>query len=833
MSKRRTLSSLFMRTGVLPCSLLLVTFVLTTLRLSAQMPGGKEAATAGVGQIRGRIVDSVSSRAVTTGSLTVRRAADSSFAGGSLPKADGTFQVDGLVAGRYTLRIRALGFGQVIRGDIVISDSKSIVDIGIIKLNTVAAKLEGQKVVAEREDLVVAPDRNSYSTKTMTVAAGGSAIDVLRHIPQVEVDGSQKVSLRGNENVVIQINGRSTPLRGEQLGMFLTQLPAGTLKAVEVATSPSAKSDPEGTAGIINLVLNQDAEIGLSGGLFANTSSTGLVDLGTNAGKQQGPLTLFVSGNLYRDDRTTSGTIARENLALPGPSYVQTRMSGTNQPLSGGGTVRSEYRFNDRDALSFDGFLFGGRNAINNASYYTAFDGTRRVIGLFNQVNESALGNSSQDYALAVRRQGTATTTEFSAEVEYTNNYNRGEVQLSGVVVEADVTTPASIQREWDNSNGHLRTWTVKTDYAKPFSVRTKLEGGYLGRRRSTASDLTASFVDSASGAFVPSAARSTMFDYKEEVNAVYVVLSQQVMKVQTQAGLRLEDASTHLDLPRSAFSFDKHYQSVYPSAILSYRLTDTRQAKASYSRRVSRPDPQQLSPAEYRQDTRNVSRGNPALRAEYTDAMELSIMDAHSWGSIQINPYLLHTAHAVRNIRFVDSAGVSVSTFDNVASTLTTGADFNVSVRHGPLSGSGGGSLYHYSSDATNLSGDLSVRAVVWSLRGNATWKFSPLLDAQVFANYRAPYAREGGSQIAQAFMNASARYKAWGDHGNIALRISDPFRLQKFGYRTANSTVMESTERYFGARAIYVTISRTFGEAIKLRDKEPEADQKPPVSP
>ena len=822
-----------MRTCMFPRLLLVATLVVASHRLSAQTPAGTRPITAGIGEIHGTITDSASGRPVTTGSVTVRRAGDSSFAGGSLPRADGTFRVDGLMAGRYTLRIRALGFSQVIRGDIVISAGKPTVDVGIIMLSTVAATLKGRDVVAEREDIVVAPDRNIYSTKNMSAAAGGTAIDVLRNIPQVEVDGSQKVSLRGNENVVIQINGRSTPLRGEQLGMFLAQLPAGTLKTVEVATNPSAKSDPEGTAGIINIVLNQDAELGLSGGLFAGTSSTGYLDVGANVGTQQGPFTLFLSGNLYRDHRVTTGTIARENLVNPVPVFVETRIGGTNGPLSGGGTVRSEYRFNDRDALSFDGFLFGGRNAISNASYYTDFDGTRRVIGLFNQFNESALGNSSQDYALAVRRQGAPTTTQFSAEIEYTNNYNRGDVNLSGDVVQSDAATPAAIPREFDKTNGNLHTWNLKADYTKPFSVRTKLEAGVQRTQRSTANDFTASFIDSASGEFVPSGAQSTAFDYTERINAGYAVLSQQIAKVQAQAGLRLEDASTHLDLPRSAISSDNHYKSAYPSAILSYRLTDTRQVKVSYSRRVSRPNPQQLSPAEYRQDTRNVSRGNPALRPEYTDAMEVSVMDAHSWGSIQVSPYLLHTAHAVRNIQFVDSAGVSISTFDNVASTLTTGADFNVNVRHGHLSGSGGGSLYHFSSDASNLSGNLSVRAMVWSLRGSATWKFSPLVDAQVFANYRAPYAREGGSQIAQAFMNASTRYKVWGDQGSVTLRISDPFKLQKFGYRTANGTVTETNERYYGARAVYVTISRTFGEAVKLREKEPEADQRAPVSP
>ncbi|MDQ2665818.1 MAG: TonB-dependent receptor [Gemmatimonadota bacterium] len=823
-----------MRTCADPRILFVATCIIASHDLFAQTPAGARPGVTGIGEVRGTITDSVTGRAVMNGSITVRRAGDSSFAGGSLPNADGTFRVDGLVAGRYTVRIRALGFGQVIRGDIVISAGRSTVDLGIIKLNTVVATLVAQDVVAEREDIVIAPDRNIYSTKNMSAAAGGTAIDVLRNIPQVEVDGLQKVSLRGNENVVVQINGRTTPLRGEQLGRFLAQLPAGTLKAVEVATSPSAKNDPEGTAGIINLVLNQDAELGLSGGLFAATASTGqYLDLGANVGTLRGAFTLFVSGTLYRDHRLTSGTIARENLAFPVPAYVDTRMGGTNQPLSGGGTVRSEYRFNDRDVLSFDSFLFGGSNTINTTSDYTDFDGVRRVIGLFNQFNKSALGNSSQDYAFAVRHKGAPTTAEVSTEIEYTNNYNRSDVDLSGDVVEADITTPASIPREVDNTNGHLRTWKLKADYTKPFSAHTKLEAGFQGRQRSTRSDFIASFIDAAGGYFVPSVARSTGFDYEEDTKAIYAVFSQQVAKAQAQAGLRLEDASTHLDVPGSSHSYDNHYKSAFPSAILSYRLTDTRQAKLSYSRRVSRPDPQQLSPAEYRQDTRNVFRGNPALRSEYTDAMELSFMDARSWGSIQINPYLLHTAHAVRNIQFVDSTGVSVSTFDNVASTLTTGADFNASLRHGPLSGSGGGSVYYYSSDASNLSGDLSVHAIVWSLRGNAMWKVSPLLDAQVFANYRAPYAREGGSQIAQLFMNASARYKAWGDQGSITLRISDPFRLQKFGYRTANSTVIESNERYFGARAVYLNISRTFGKAVKLREKEPEADQRPPAAP
>jgi outer membrane receptor protein involved in Fe transport len=270
----------------------------------------------------------------------------------------------------------------------------------------------------------------------------------------------------------------------------------------------------------------------------------------------------------------------------------------------------------------------------------------------------------------------------------------------------------------------------------------------------------------------------------------------------------------------------DRRYASVYPSAIVSYNFTQFRSAKVSYSRRVSRPNPFQLSPIENKLDSRNVFRGNPDLRAEYTDAFELGYQESRSWGSIQLNPYLRHTQHAVRNIQFVDSTGVSVSTFDNVASTMTVGSDLNVNAHHGPVQIGGGASLYHYSSDASNLAGNLSANAMVWSARTNTTIKFGNKASAQALVFYRGPYATEGGSQIAQVSMNFGGTYKIWGDQGNIALRVSDPFKLQKFGYRTANGTVIESAERFFGTRAVFLTISRNFGKAVKLQPKQVDPD-------
>lgn len=785
------------------------------------------------GQIEGRLSESTTGASVATGSITIRRQRDTTFAGGALPKPDGTFRVEGLPPGQYTLRFRAIGYAPLTVDGLVVTADKPVLNVGTLKLTVVATKLADQQVTAERDEQQLSPDRNSYNVKNMTTAAGGTAIDVLRNIPLVEVDGSNRVSLRSNSNVVVQINGRSTPLRGDQLAIFLAQLPASMVKTVEVATNPSAKDDPEGTAGILNIILQQEVELGLSGGVNAGTASTGQVSLSGNLGKQHGRFTGFISGSLYRDNRRTSGTTSRSNLAVPVPAYVETDLAGRQHPQSSGATLRTEYRLNETDALTFDSYFYGGNFANSNASYNTNLDGARAVTGAFNQFSENAFKYLSQSYDLAFRRQGKPNTPQLTAELEYGNNDNSGENDRSGELVKEDETTPASILTEKDETTGRFPYTNVKLDYSFPISPGSKLETGFKSIWRTTANDLTASFLNAATGDFEINPDRASGFDYKENIVGAYALWSRRVSKVQLQAGMRLENANTHFTLPSISQRFDKEYWSKYPSAILSYNFSDLRQVKLSYSRRVSRPGPWQLSPIERREDSRNVFRGNPDLGADYTNSFDFALQDGRKWGSIQLSPYLRMTDHAVRDIQFIDTSGVLVRTFANVANNMSIGADLNVNYRRGPLQMYGAVSASRYKSDASNLAGNPSAQDIIWSTRMNGTWKFSPLFDVQASASYRAPHKTEGGSQLANGNIAWSARYRIWGDQGNVSLRFADPFKLQRWGYRTTSGTVVESSKRYNGSRAVFVTVTRNFGKPLKLRPRsEPEAQPSgPPI--
>lgn len=789
----------------------------------------------GAGEIHGRIVTTGTGAPVTVGSVAVLRASDSTIVGGTPPDTAGAFYIRRLATGTYIVRVRVIGFAPVIRTGVVISAAQPIVDLGTIALSQVATQLAAQTVAAEREDVTFAPDRNIYSTKNMATASGGTAIDVLRNVPSVEVNATNQVSLRGDQNVIVQINGRASPLTGDQLGNFLAQLPASAVKNVEVSTNPSAKNDPEGSAGIINIVLNQDAELGWSGGFNTATGTTGQANFSGNIGRQSGPLTLFLSYGLYRNHQETIGGSDQTNLEIPVPAFVDSHLVGSGQPLWQNATFRSEYRLTPHDALSADVLISGGLSVRDNSSFTSDLDSTDSLVGLYDQYNNQRSRNVLQDYTVGYHRTGDAKSTTFSSELRLTESKSSSHADLFGTVQQGDATTGAiAIPNEHDVTTAGNPQLTLQADYTKPFNEKTKLETGFKEIMRRTTNDFTASYLDSTTDLYDPVPSRDIDFDYKEQIGAAYAVFSRLFGKVQTQAGLRLEEAANTLllpDAPAGQQHVDNAYASAFPSGVVAYNFTPLRQLKLSYSRRISRPNPYQLDPVVMKQDARDYFVGNPTLRPQYTDALELAYQETKTWGTIQVNPYLRNTSHAVRYIQTVDSTGITTSTFDNVASTVQAGIDINVSYRHGPLTLFTGGSAYHYSSNASNLPGNLSTTAFVWSPRINASWKLTSTLDLQAFANYRSKFATEYGAQDAFVYMNFAIRQKLFNDKGSITLRVQDPFNMMAFGSVIENPAIMQSNLQNFGQRGVFLSFSRNFGQELKLRPRNP--DDEPQTTP
>jgi outer membrane receptor protein involved in Fe transport len=245
---------------------------------------------------------------------------------------------------------------------------------------------------------------------------------------------------------------------------------------------------------------------------------------------------------------------------------------------------------------------------------------------------------------------------------------------------------------ETQANDERTRNWTLTADYTRPLGERVRLETGYRGTMRQLDSDFAASLFSYGTQAYEVDASRTNAFAYDETVHAGYGVLATTLGSFDLQGGLRLERASSEFDLATTGESFENSYGSFFPSALVAFNLDDSRQLKASYSKRVERPRTQQLNPFGRVEDPLNVFRGNPYLKPEYTHSFEVGFQQSGDLGTIQLTPFYRHTTDAVRRFTTVDdSTGVATSTFRNVATTDSYGADFNTSIRRGRLTGFGG----------------------------------------------------------------------------------------------------------------------------------------------
>src|SRR5256714_1509307 len=285
---------------------------------STIVPDSRAGQLEGIGEVRGTIVAADSSAAaVPRPAIAVRGKSDGKLVTGAYGAEDGTFRIQGLRPGTYYLRVSGIGFTPLNTPEFTIDPASPTANVGSIKLSRISVTLQAVQITGEKPTVAIEPDRNTYRAKDVAPAAS-NASDVLQATPSVEVDADGKVSLRGNENVAIQINGRPTPIKGTQLAAYLKQIPANIVERIEVVPNPSAKYDPEGMAGIINIVLKTTVDLGLSAGLNTGFATPSRFNTGGNVGYQSGPVTLFGTYGFNADDRAITGLNDRSRFTPTG-----------------------------------------------------------------------------------------------------------------------------------------------------------------------------------------------------------------------------------------------------------------------------------------------------------------------------------------------------------------------------------------------------------------------------------------------------------------------------------------------------------------------------------
>ncbi len=675
--------------------LLLSLFLGFTISLFSQRPMGNGNGQMPTGIIYGKIIDSVSNKPIDAVSVqllqTKRDSATKSnkevVITGALTNSKGEFNINNIPAmGMYKLLISGIGYVPYSRNFSFIDRSAQgqgnmmgalDKDLGNIKLAIDNQLLQGVTVTGSRPAVQLGIDRKIYNVENNSIAAGGSATDVLKTVPSVSVDIDGNVSVR-NSSPQIFVDGRPTTLT-------LDQIPADQIETVEVITNPSAKYDASGgTAGILNIVLKKTRRVGYSGNVRAGIDQRGKVNLGGNFNVRQGKINFF--GNAMYNQRKSMGSGETERTSRIADSIF--KMTQTDKNINEGafmfGRAGFDYFIDNRNTITISGLLMGGNfdNSANSTivSDTTATGYSAQSTTLRETLREFQMRNTGG--SLAYVHNFPKNGHQFTADVNYFNGKNDNESDI------VNNSGGNHTFRQLQEGKGNNERVTAQIDYANPLSDKSKFETGVRLNQMKLFNENNLSFVTAAGPQIqLP---LSSKFNYTDRVWAGYVNFSSKIGEnFGYQVGLRAESSQydgqvTSYDNNNVAITnpVSINYPiSLFPSVFLSQQLKNDQSLQLNYSRRINRPGFFQLFPfiMDY-SDSLNISRGNAELRPEFTNSFELS----YSKNFDRLNNLILSvyykntndliTRYQTKEQNPINGEDVIVSTYINANSGMVSG---------------------------------------------------------------------------------------------------------------------------------------------------------------
>jgi len=791
--------------------------LLFALLCLALLPAQAQDAPDGQGRITGAVVTADDEQPLAGATVAVRNPADSSLVTGVTTDSTGAFAIDDLPYGTYTVRISFVGYTAKRLTDVRLVRTRPERDLGTVTLRTATEQLGEVTVSAERPAMEVQTDRTVYNTSKQLVTAGGSARTVLNDLPSIQVDLDGSISYRGSEGVVVHINGEPTSLSGQSLASFLQSLPAASVKRVEVISNPSAKQEPEGAAGIINIVLERNRSAGWSGGVTAGVGNNRSYTASGNVGYQSGAWRFFTNYGFRGGAEDEGGSRFRRNLTVDPAVLLDQSSTESEEDRSHTLNTQVEYRPSDATSVSIETVLSTEAETQDGRTNYIRETVGGTMLDRFARLTDSDSDEQSLDARLSASQEWEA---DHSLEAEL--RYEREWESEDGLYTERILTARRELgdlqDRERDRMDETEDEGTLELDYTRPLGTAT-IETGYQGELRTQISDQVFETVNPESG--TAETQTTDRFDYDDQTHALYGQITAPLSEsFEAKAGVRAEQTYTTFTLPNRNQSFENDYFNLFPSAFLTYKPSERYQARLSYSKRMRRPGTWQLDPIDDNEDPTFRFQGNPQLDPEYIHSFELSLTRKWTPATLSITPFFRRTVNEIERREELRPDGVTVLTFDNFASSDSYGVEVVTSLEvEGWVRGNVSVNANRVVTDASNVDTDLSNDAMAYSGRANLTFPIGPGLDLQLSQFYRAPMDIAGGEIGARMSSDVALQKELFDGKGSLSLRASDVFDAMNFDLQRQTDSFYSESSRDWSQREVMVTVSYSFGSDSNRR--------------
>lgn len=776
------------------------------LNAKAQFPmGGKKGPTI-KGKIEGQVVDSLTNVAVGFATVSLKKKGSSIVIDGVLSEDNGAFKFENVVNGSYDLTFSFLGYNEKKVFAVETTLKNPDANIGNVSLVPATYLLDAVEITEERTLIENKADKLVFNAENDASIAGGDATDVLRKVPMLSVDLNGNVSLRGSQNVRILINGKPSGMFSSNVADALKMFPADQIKKVEVITSPSAKYDAEGSAGLINIITKKQNIEGIAGSVNASVGNRqNSLFTNLNVGKGRFGLSssaaVFYStpangiSSFYREDQTTAGLRVFEQ-------------EGTQRTsrLGGNGSVSAFYDFNGynslNSSLNFRGFGFDANGTTNGNL-------NDPLIGLSDQFLRKNDGNNffggfdwNTDYTRKFEgREG----QELSFGVQYSDQSNNQDFIIT------ETHTLELLNRDTDvtNTGKNLET-TFQVDYTHPFTKAVKLETGAKAVVRNITSTYSTQ-IFTLSG-YQP---LDEVFKYDQDVYAGYASLNFVVAKKYNLiTGLRYENtkiAGTFDVLDSLNFS-DIGYHNILPNLTISRTFKNFRTLKLSYSQRIQRPSLQFINPFNNNSDFVNRTQGNPYLDPEVVHQVEMGFNFTVKGFTTFSSLFYKYTDGIIEQILNIDNNGLSVNTYQNIGTNNSVGLNTFVSKTVNVVTLRTGGNFATYNAKGVVNGASAARKSYEYNLFVNGEIKLTGTLKADFFGFFRSPVRTIQGDNPAFTIYGMGIRKEF--KNASIGLTLIEPFNADKFFNSNINTdSFVQRTSFSIPFRSVGLNFRYKFG--------------------
>lgn len=787
-------------------------------------------------EVVGRVVDN-NDMALDFVNVVLTSKADAAAVYGAITDADGRFAVHNVPAGDYTLAVSFMGY-QTVERDVRVGSSDRQVRAGLFVMKEDSQLLSEVEVVGQASQMRFDIDKKVFNVDQNLASSGASATEMLENIPSVEVDNDGNVSLRNSSNVEVWINGKPSGLTEENRAQILEQMPAGSIEAVEVITNPSAKFNPEGTAGVINLVLKKDRKAGYYGSVSAGTSwNVGSVpgaNVGANFNYNSKVVDFYANvGFRYRNMRSGSFTdrysLAPYDGGVDTVSFLNNTSTGKRSFMGVFGRIGADFHLSERNTLSISGMGFGGVNSSLNVNDYFQLAWASMDSTLYTRSNtrdgKHPSYSAALDYVYEIDKKG----SEFRTGVEYSGGGRSGDYFYRQTVTGGNAGEYNQIQRQ----DGEFQRVEYRADYTQKFGTNMKLEAGLFGSWQLRHSpSRTWNEVDGGENLLI----QYNDFNYEEWIGAMYATYGAKFGGFSFSAGLRGEYTNTHVatrDDESAAYDVTtRGYWQLYPTAFVAYDFGSGNELQANYTRRIHRPRGRQINSFRNMSDSTNIEFGNPLLHPEISSAVELNYLKTWENHALTASLYYRYSDNVIQSVRYLDEHDVMNTTYENISRRQSAGVELvakNKVTKWLNLTTTLNG--YYTAMDNvyydTDLDGQPNLlyphqESFSWSGRIMANFLIPLGFSAQLTAYYRSPNVVAQGRTTHNYSIDLGVRKSFLNRALNLSLSVRDLLNSRRWATTTYGDNFWQYAEHSPHGTMLSLSLSYNFGNQGIGRKKQ-----------